>query len=129
MKDFNSRGVSNIRKDGTDIKSARCKECLKIDIKEWREKNLKREREKTRLRMSKYRKDNYYEHKEKRRAWKAKGREEINDWYVKTLILREASNGASLLKRKQIPQSLIDLKREEIKLNREIKKRKNDKSI
>jgi len=79
--------------------------------------------------MSKYIKDNYYEHKEKRRAWKAKGREEINDWYVKTLILREASNGASLLKRKQIPQSLIDLKREEIKLNREIKKRKNDKSI
>ena len=129
MKDFNSRGVSSIRKDGTDIKSARCKECLKIDIKEWREKNLKREREKARLRMSKYIKENYYEHKEKRRAWKAKGREEINDWYVKTLLLREGSNGASLLKRKQIPQSLIDLKREEIKLNREIKKRKNDKSI
>jgi hypothetical protein len=129
MKDFNSRGVSKKTKDGTDTKSARCKECLKIDTKEYREKNLKREREKARLRMSKYIKDNYYEHKEKRRAWKAKGREEINDWYVKTLILREASNGASLLKRKQIPQSLIDLKREEIKLNREIKKRKNDKSI
>jgi len=79
--------------------------------------------------MSKYIKENYYEHKENRRKWRAKGREEINDDYVKKLILREGSNGASLLKRKQIPQSLIDLKREEIKLKREIKKRKNDKSI
>jgi len=129
MKDFNSKGVSRRRNDGTDTKSAWCKECLKIKSKEWREKNLKREREKARLRMSKYIKENYYEHKENRRKWRAKGREEINDDYVKKLILREGSNGASLLKRKQIPQSLIDLKREEIKLKREIKKRKNDKSI
>ena len=129
MKDFNSRGVSKIRKDGTDTKSSRCKECLKIKSKEWREKNLKREREKARLRMLKHIKENYSEWSKKRRVSRAKGREEINDWYVKTLILREGSNGASLLKRKQIPQALIDLKREEIKLNREIKKSKNDKSV
>ena len=79
--------------------------------------------------MLKHIKENYSEWSKKRRASRAKGREEINDWYVKTLILREGSNGSSLLKRKQIPQALIDLKREEIKLNREIKKRKNDKSI
>lgn len=124
MKDYNSKGVSKKTKDGTDTKSAWCKECLKIKSKEYREMNLNREREKGRLRMTKYIKENYYEHKEIRRAWRAKGREEINDWYVKTLLLREASNGASILKGKQIPQSLIDLKREEIKLNREIKKRK-----
>jgi len=129
MKDFNSKGVSRRRNDGTDSKSAWCKECLKIKSKEWREKNLKREREKARLRMSKYIKENYYEHKENRRKWRAKGREEISNDYVKKLILRECSKGASLLKRKQIPQSLIDLKREEIKLKRAIKKRKNDKSI
>ena len=55
--------------------------------------------------------------KEKRWDWRRKGKEELAEWYVKKILFRERIKGS------EIPIELVRVKRELMKLKRELKRK------
>tara|TARA_R100000655_G_scaffold60383_1_gene98772 strand:+ start:438 stop:929 length:492 start_codon:yes stop_codon:yes gene_type:complete len=119
MVDFPSGGPSKIKKDGTDPKRAMCIPCELKRQRLWKEKHKERLKPEARDRMNKYRKENPEKFRDNRLKSRKKQRENLDDGYIKNLFVRKNSS----LTWENIPQPLIDAKRELIKLKRAIKER------
>ncbi|HCB47372.1 MAG TPA: hypothetical protein DEP37_13195 [Algoriphagus sp.] len=119
MVDFPSVGRSKIKKDGTDPKRSMCIPCELKRQRLWKEKHKKRLKPEARDRMNKYRKEKPEKFRDNRLKSRKKQRENLDDGYIKNLFVRKKSS----LTWENIPQPLIDAKRELIKLKRAIKER------
>ena len=129
-KDFSFYGRSNTTVQGTKTLKPYCKKCRPTYLKNIFEK-LPKEEQKRRLDANKVRRKREYELKLKKpieerrkysRDWAKKDRDSLGDAYIKHVLAYKSP----LIKRENISQELIDLKRSEILLNRAIKERKEN---
>lgn len=86
-------------------------------VHEWQKNNPEKLKEYVR----KWQKNNPEKIRRFQRKYKKVGRENLKDWYIKTLITNK-----SILNHKDIPQELIEAKRQYLKVKRKLKENENE---
>ena len=111
------RYIGRFLLDGTRTKEAKCRICKQESQRDYLFTNRDRLNKKAKIRMKNLILKDPIVAKEKRWDWRRKGKEELADWYVKKILFRERIKGS------EIPIELVRVKRELMKLKRELKRK------